>query len=357
MEALFDTDTVFLGNPLRSWLLAAATAIVVFIALWAAKRLLVRYVAKLSRKTKTYIDDVIRESIARTRTFFVVFVSLYAGSGVLFMTDDVARTINRIVGLVIIVQIGIWGNTAIRTVIDSEAKRRMATDPNSVTTLGALGFVGRLLMWALLVLMALDNFGYDVTALLAGLGIGGIAVALAVQNILGDLLGSLSIVLDKPFEVGDFIIVDDKLGTVERVGLKTTRIRALSGEQLVFANSDLLSARIQNYKRMFERRAVFTIRVKYGTPRHLIEKAAQIIRAAIEAQELARFDRAHFASYAESALLFEAVYYVKEPGYNEYMDTQQAINLHIHAEFDKEGIEFALPARVVTMEGAEAQPE
>ena len=181
--------------------------------------------------------------------------------------------------------------------------------------------------------------------------------ALALQNVLGDLFASLSIVFDKPFVVGDSVAVDDFSGTVEYVGLKTTRIRSISGEQLVFANSDLLSARIQNYKRMFERRAVFTIRVKYGTPRHLIEKAAQIIRAAIEAQELARFDRAHFASYAESALLFEAVYYVKEPGYNEYMDTQQAINLHIHAEFDKEGIEFALPARVVTMEGAEAQPE
>lgn len=350
MEALFDTDIVFLGNPLRTWLLAAATAIFVFIALWAAKRLLVRYVAKLSGKTKTYIDDVIRESIARTRTFFVVFVSLYAGSGVLFMTDDVARTINRIVGLVIIIQIGIWGNAAIRTVIDSETKRRMATDPNSVTTLGALGFIGRLLMWALLVLMALDNFGYDVTALLAGLGIGGIAVALAVQNILGDLLASLSIVLDKPFEVGDFIVIDDKSGTVERVGLKTSRIRALSGEQLVFSNSDLLSARIQNFKRMFERRIAFTVGVTYTTPRARLKEIPGIIQSAIESQEHARFDRAHFARYGDSALVFEAVYYVTVPDYNVYMDVQQMINLRIHEAFEAAGVEFAFPTRTVILQ-------
>jgi small-conductance mechanosensitive channel len=355
MEGILGSDTVFLGNPVRAWLLALLTALVVFIALAIAKRLLVRYATSLSGKTRTYVDDVVRESLARTRTFFILFISIYAGSRVLLTTPDVARAIATLVVLVVITQIGIWGNAAINTVVESETKRRLATDPNSVTTLGAIGFLGRLLLWVLLVLMAIDNFGYDVTALLAGLGIGGIAVALAVQNILGDLFASLSIVLDKPFEVGDFIVVDDKSGTVERVGLKTSRIRALSGEQLVFSNSDLLSARIQNFKRMFERRVVFTLRVSYATPRHLVAEVPRIIRGAIEEQDNTRFDRAHFATYGDDALVFEAVYYMTVPDYNPYMDTQQAINLRIHEEFEKRGIEFAFPTRTVLLQQTSQQ--
>ncbi len=350
MEALFQTETVFLGNPLRTWLLALATAAAVYVSLTLAKRLLVRYATKLAGRTATYVDDIIRETLQRTRTFFVVFVSLYAGSRVLAKPPDVAAAVGMIVMLGIIVQIGIWGTTAINTIIESETKRRLASDPNSVTTLGALGFIGRLVLWVLLVLMAIDNLGYNVTTLLAGLGIGGIAVALAVQNILGDLLASLSIVLDRPFEIGDFIVVDDKSGTVERIGLKTSRIRALSGEQLVFSNSDLLSARIQNFKRMFERRIAFTLGVTYATPRTQLKEIPGILRTAIEAEANARFDRAHFARYGDSALVFEAVYYVKVPDYGVYMDVQQAINLRIHEVFEAAAIEFAFPTRTVILQ-------
>jgi len=189
--------------------------------------------------------------------------------------------------------------------------------------------------------------GVDITALIAGLGIGGIAVALALQNVLGDLFASLSIVLDKPFVIGDFIIVDDLLGTVEHIGLKTTRVRSLFGEQLVFSNSDLLNSRIRNYKRMHERRIVFSLGVTYQTPYEKLAAIPDIIREIIELQEQVRFDRAHFKEYGDFALEFEIVYYMLVPDYNAYMDTQQAINLALYERFEKEGISFAYPTQTL----------
>ncbi|MGD8498895.1 MAG: mechanosensitive ion channel family protein, partial [Chromatiales bacterium] len=211
----------------------------------------------------------------------------------------------------------------------------------------AVGFVARLVLWSIILLLALDNLGVDVTALVAGLGVGGIAVALAVQNILSDLFASLSIVLDKPFAVGDFLIIDSFLGSVEHVGLKTTRLRSLSGEQLVFSNTDLLGSRIRNYGRMFERRVVFKIGVTYQTPRDKLTKIPGIIKEAIEAQDKTRFDRSHFNEYGEFSLNFESVYYIQGPDYNLYMDIQQAINLLIHERFEEEGIEFAYPTQTL----------
>jgi len=215
----------------------------------------------------------------------------------------------------------------------------------AVTTMQGLGFLARLVLGSVVVLVGLDHFGVNITAMVAGLGVGGVAVALAVQNVLGDLFASLSIVLDKPFVVGDFIVVGEQRGTVERVGLKTTRVRSLSGEQLVFSNSDLLSSRIQNFKRMDERRVSFRIGVTYQTPRSALESIPGTIRQIIESIDRTRFDRAHFASYGDFALLFEIVYYVLDSDYNVYMDVQQTINLRIHEAFEKDGIEFAYPTQ------------
>ena len=173
------------------------------------------------------------------------------------------------------------------------------------------------------------------------------AVALAVQNILGDLFASLSIVLDKPFVLGDFLIVDEHLGTVEYIGLKSTRLRSLWGEQIVFSNADLLKSRLRNFGRMFERRIVFPVGVTYQTPRDKLEAIPGIIREAIQAQEKTRFDRSHFKEFGDFSINFESVYYVLVPDYNLYMDIQQAINLQIHKRFEEEGIEFAYPTQTL----------
>lgn len=346
----------FLNNPLRTWLIAGATAVAVYIGLHFVQRLVLRYMSGWSRRTTTNIDDLLQSVLASTRIFFLLFVSLFAATRVLFLTPDLTAALETVAVVVFVLQLAFWGNALITGLVKRELDGRAQTDPGSAMTLNALAFLGRLVLWSVLLLMGLENLGVDVTALLTGLGIGGIAVALAVQNVLGDLLGSLSIVLDKPFVIGDFIVIDDKSGTVEKIGLKTSRLRALSGEQLIFANSDLLTARIQNFKRMYERRIAFTIGVTYATPRAQIEAVPGIIRTAVEAQEQARFDRSHFASYGDSALNFETVYYVTIPDYGVYMDVQQNINLLIHEAFEAAGIEFAYPTQTLLLQRAAKQP-
>lgn len=204
--------------------------------------------------------------------------------------------------------------------------------------------------------MTLDNLGVDVTTLITGLGIGGVAIALATQNILGDLFASLSIVLDKPFVVGDFIRTGEDLGRVEQIGLKTTRVRSLSGELLVFSNSDLLQSRIRNYKQMEERRILFRIGVVYQTAPARLRRIPLIVREIIERQQAVRFDRAHFAAFGDSSYDFEFVYFVGSPDYNAYMDTQQAINLAIVDAFAAEKIELAYPTRTLHLERAAPAP-
>ena len=226
-----------------------------------------------------------------------------------------------------------------------------AGSPTAAGSLTGLRWLILLVAYALILLLALQNSGVDVTSLIAGLGIGGIAVALAMQNILGDLFASLTIALDKPFVIGDFIVVGSEMGTVEHVGLKTTRVRSLSGEQLVFGNADLLSSRVRNYKRMSERRVVFGFGVVYATPPETLEAINTIVRSAVEAQSNVRFDRCHFHRFGASSLDFEAVYYINSPDYNAHMDAQQAVHLSIARAFRDQSIEFAFPTQTLYLVG------
>ena len=211
------------------------------------------------------------------------------------------------------------------------------------------GFVKEALsmaVWVLAFLLLLANLGIDITALIAGLGVGGIAIALAVQKVLGDLLASLSIALDKPFKVGDFLVVGNEKGTVEHIGIKSTRLRSLDGEQIIMSNADLLGSRVRNFGLMYERRIVYKLGIVYETPREKIKAVPAIIERAIRAHDKTRFDRAHFVSFGDFSLNYEAVFYVLDPAYGVSMDIQQAINLEIHEEFEKLGIEFAYPTAV-----------
>lgn len=343
---------VFLGNSVKLWLIALGTAIALFLVLIVVRRTVIRKFRDAAQRTSTNIDDLLLEILRHAKGWFLLVVALFAGSVFLSLPGSVSTAIRSLTVIAMLVQAGIWAGLVINFYLQSYRKRRLQKDPGSVTTLSALGLFSKIAVWSIVLLLALDNLGINVTALVAGLGVGGIAVALAVQNVLGDLLASLSIVLDKPFVVGDFIVIDDFLGSIEYVGLKTTRVRSLSGEQLVFANSDLLKSRIRNYGRMFERRVVFAIGITYETPREQVEKVPKILRAAVESQDNTRFDRAHFKSYGDFALQFEIVYYVLMADYNRYMDIQQAINFYIMEQFEREGIEFAYPTRTLWLKNA-----
>jgi small-conductance mechanosensitive channel len=340
-------NTSFYDNTLSRWLIALSVAVTVAVALRIFQALGVRYIARLAARTETTWDDAFVELLRDTRWLFLLIIALFAGALLLTLPERVRGITNSVVIVALLVQAGAWLNAAILFWVEGYRKRKLTEDPASVTTMSAVGFVGRLVLWSVILLLVLDNLGMDVTALVAGLGVGGIAVALAVQNILGDLFASLSIVLDKPFTVGDFLVIGDYMGSVEYIGLKTTRIRSLSGEQLVFSNADLLSSRIRNYGRMFERRVLFNIGVTYQTPRAQLVKIPAIIREAVEAQTKTRFDRSHFKEYGDFSLNFESVYYVLGADYNIYMDIQQAINLRIHERFEEEAIEFAYPTQTL----------
>jgi small-conductance mechanosensitive channel len=347
-------DTYFLENSPQAWLTAAGVAVFIFLILKIFQNFLVRRLERFTRKTETLLDDALLEVVRQTKRFFLAAVALYAGSFVLVLSPGNEQSINTAVVIVAILQGALWGNSAISFWLGNIVQRRKVEDGATATSLTALIFVGKLILWSVAALLVLENLGVNITALVAGLGIGGIAVALALQNVLGDLFASLSIVLDKPFVIGDFIIVDQHLGTVEHIGLKTTRIRSLSGEQVIFSNADLLRSRIRNFKRMYERRIVFSIGVTYDTPYEKLAKIGSILREIVESKSDTRFDRAHFKEYSDSSLMFEVVYFVLKPDFNTYMDIQQSINLDIYRRFQELGIRFAFPTRTIHVENAKS---
>lgn len=338
---------VYMGNTLQSWLIAACILIVLFTVLTIILRVAIHKLTKLAAATDNQIDDLLVEMLKNTKFFILLVVSAYVASYAISLKPSIAVLWQKAVILILILQLGLWASAGISFWLGRTIRKRMDQDTSSVTTITFLGFVARLLLWIIVLLLILDNLGVNITGLVAGLGIGGIAVALAVQNILGDLLASLSIVLDKPFVIGDFVVVDSLSGTIEHIGLKTTRIRSLSGEQLIFSNNDLLKSRVHNYKRMSERRIVFSFGVVYQTSLEKLKAIKEIISDIINKEGNARLDRVHFKEYGDSSLNFEVVYFVNNADYNIYMDVQEAINLEIFRRFQQEGIEFAYPTQTL----------
>ena len=336
----------YLGNPSTEWLAALGIFIGVATVLFLARRLLVGRLATIAQRTNTDLDDLAVDLIRRTRFYFIIVIAAAIGSLGLDLPSRVERAREMVAMIAAALQAGVWGNGLVNFWVNRHIRKTGRTGA-AATTLGAIGFLVRVMLWGILLLVALDTAGIEITTIITGLGIGGIAIALAVQNVLGDLFSALSIVLDRPFVVGDFIVVDTFMGTVEHIGLKSTRLRSISGEQIIIGNSDLLKSRIRNYQRLQERRVLFVVGVQYDTSPEKAERIPTIIREVVSAQRLVRLDRTHLARLAESSIEFETVYYIATPEYNLYMDTQQTIVLELLRRFAAEGIEFAFPTRTV----------
>jgi small-conductance mechanosensitive channel len=339
------------ANDVTDWLITAAVFVAVLVAVPVARFVGSRLFASVSRRTGVPWGDTVAETLQGTSIVLFIPIAAYAASLSLTFPARVERFAALAAIAALLLQVALWGNRTISFWLKRKVEIARATDPEGATAMSLIGFGARVLLWTFVVLLGLDQLGFNITTLVAGLGVGGIAVALATQNILSDLFASLSIVLDKPFVVGDFIVIDNLRGNVERVGIKTTRIRSLDGELLVFSNADLLKSRIQNYQRMMERRVLFSVGVVYQTPHEKLERVTQWLREAVEAQTGTRFDRAHFKEYGDSALVFEIVYHVLTRDYNTFMDVQQAINLEIFARFTREGVDFAYPTRTLYIAG------
>nr|WP_305909851.1 mechanosensitive ion channel family protein [Methylomarinum sp. Ch1-1]MDP4522789.1 mechanosensitive ion channel family protein [Methylomarinum sp. Ch1-1] len=342
-------------NMVLDWCYAFATALTTFLLLYFLRWILILRLKRLEKPSKASLINAFLSVIQRANSFFFLMLAVFAASQLLTLTTATQTTISNLTKVATVFQVAVWASSFVSAWVFRILARRTKGDGASMSALSIFNFSSQVIVWSIALLLILQNFGIDVTALVAGLGIGGVAIALALQRILGDLFSSFSIVLDKPFVVGDFIIFDDFLGSVEHIGIKTTRIRSLSGEQIICANGDLLNTRIRNYKRMNERRVTFKIGVVYQTPPEKLQQIPAMIREIIEAQQPTRFDRAHFSAYDDFALLFEIVYYVLDPDYNLYMDIQQAINLEIFTRFQAAGIQFAYPTQSLYLQNLPSQ--
>jgi small-conductance mechanosensitive channel len=343
-------DSLFLGNTIQAWVSTLGIALAINLGVGIVKAFIVHRLTTFTGGTRTAVDDCVLEVVRRTKQWLIFLASLYVGSRYLELPDRADLVLRSAAMLGLFIQIGLWLSGVLTFWVERWRARSVTEDAGAATSIAAMNFVGLLVLWTVIVLLVLDNFGVNITALVAGLGVGGVAVALAVQNILGDLFASLSIVVDKPFVIGDVIAVDQFVGTVEYVGLKTTRLRSPTGEQLIFPNGNLLQSRLRNFKRMTDRRNIFTFGVVYRTPPDKLERIPEIVRGIIESQPAARFERAHFKALGQSSLDFEVSYLMTDPDFAKYLETQQAINLGLLRALEAEGIGFAYPTQSVFVE-------
>lgn len=338
----------FFHNTVLQYLISVGIFFIGIIFIHLIKVAVIQYLKKLSQKTETVFDDFLIENIERTVIPMLYFGAFYIALHNLKF-EVVDKTINAL-GAVIITLLGIrFAISILAQLLENYWLKSLHDEAKEKSLKGLLG-IGKFLIWGAGIIFLLDNLGFKISTVIAGLGVGGIAVALAAQTVLGDLFSYVAILFDRPFEVGDFIVIDDKLGTVDHIGIKTTRLTSLSGEQLVFSNTDLTGSRIRNYKRMLRRRVVFKIGVVYQTKLEHLQEIPLIIRNIIEGIDDTAFDRSHFQAFGDFSLDFETVYYVIGNDYNKYMDIHQKVNLRIFEEFQKRGIEFAYPTQTLFVE-------
>lgn len=341
----------FLGNSYERWATALLILVSGYLVVALLRTLVLSRLRKLAPRTQLRWDDYLLLMVEKTSHPFLFAVFLYFALRTLKLPAEANSVISHVFVLIVFLQVGRWLSHSLRFYSEPYTVITTEHDAGRATTMRALFFLGNIVVWTAVALLILDNWGVKISALVAGLGIGGVAVALAVQNILGDLFASLSIVFDKPFVIGDFINVGGDMGSVEHIGLKTTRVKSLSGEQLIFSNSDLLRSRVRNFKRQQERRVVINFGVLYETPPEKLELIPTIIRQALEGEEKVRLERAHLSGFGDSALNYELVYWVTNPDFNLHMDIQQRFMMKVIRRLAAEGVEFAYPTRKIYLDG------
>lgn len=321
-----------------------ATAGVAFVALsivfMIVQKIVLMRLANIAKKTKTDVDDVLIDVVRSLRPPFYYFLAFYIS----ILSLTLSSLVESIVAGVLIIWIVFQGVTALQVLINFVLVKRLG---NKGSTYSFLNSIIKWVLYSVGLLLVLSNLGVDVTSLIAGLGIGGLAIAFALQNILSDLFSSFAIHLDKPFEEGDYIIVSGHKGTIEHIGIRSTRMRSINGEEIIISNQELTSAQVQNYRDLAERRASFSFGVLYETDAKKVKAIPDMVKSIFEKQNNIRLDRVHFKSFGDSSLDFEVVYYVQSKEYGKYMDIQQDINFALMEQFEKEGIEFAYPTQTL----------
>lgn len=335
----------FLGNQVVDYLIALGIILLGLILVQIIRRIIIQRIQAWTQHTETQLDDRLIKTFERALVPMLYLGIFYVAIRNLTLHDILNQALDAIWA--------IWFTVIAVRFIVSLIEYGLTlygiekNNTNIESTLTSIIPAIRTVVWAIGIVFLLDNLGFDVSAVIASLGIGGVAIALASQGLLQDLFSYFSILFDRPFEIGDFIVVGDFVGTVEHVGIKTTRMKSLSGEQLVLSNTDLTGSRIRNYMPMKTRRIAFTLGVTYETGLSQLEKIPHLIQSIVEAVDDVTFDRAHFSSYGDFSLNYEVVYIVNSSDYALYMDAQQQINFELKRQFEELGIEFAYPTQVV----------
>ena len=346
-------NQIYFGNTILKYIVAIGIFVLVIIVVKVFRLIVLRRLKKWAEKTETTIDDFILVGIKKSVVPIIYYGAIFLSVRSLNLSDS-ARSILDILSIIVVTFfiIRLITSTLDFSIISYTAKQDAGD--KKAKQLKSISALARIIIWGVALVFLLDNLGFDISAVVAGLGIGGIAVALAAQSILGDLFSYFIIFFDRPFELGDYIKIGDKNGTVEHIGIKTTRIRALSGEQLVFSNTDLTSSRLHNFKKLQKRRKIFMLGVIYETPAEKLKIIPDIVKDIITEVEKSEYDRGHFKEFGDFSLNFEFVYYVLSSDYATYMDTQHNINMKIFNKFKEEGIEFAYPTQLVYVNKAES---
>jgi small-conductance mechanosensitive channel len=342
---------MYFGNSLQSWVWAVGAFLGTFLLLPLLRRSILAHRTRVAQLKAPAGVDLVLTLIERTSGLFLWAVALYVGERFLDLPPRVERASTVLIVLVFWFQAALWGSAAVRFALERQSQ--LAVNQGDAAMRGSLGvilFVARLVIFVVAVLLALDNLGVNITALVAGLGIGGIAIALAVQTVLGDLFASLSITLDKPFMVGDLLRIDDVEGSVERIGIKSTRLRSVTGEQIIVSNADLLKSRVRNLGRMAERRVLFTLALRHDTPPAKLEQVPQLVRAVVQAQADTRFEHCALNALGESALQYQVCYFVSMQTPGRLLAVTDAVNRGILAALAREDIRFAGAPRAVLLE-------
>lgn len=342
-------DATFLGNTLYDWLVAVAIIVFTFLALKIFKIVIFRRLKKWAAGTKTSWDEFILSIIEKSVLPLLYISTVYFALQALTFGDRITNVFHVAYMMAITFYVVKIIIAAFRKFVFSFIQRDEDSDSKEKQAGGLIAIVN-IIIWILGVVFLIDNMGYNVTTIVAGLGVGGIAIALAAQAVLGDLFSYFVIFFDRPFEIGDFVVIGDDNGIIEYIGIKTTRIRTLNGEQLVCSNTDLTNSRLHNFKRMQRRRIVFSLGVTYQATATQLAGIPDTVKAIITATPKVSYDRGHFSGFGDFSLNFEFVYYVEDPDYTLYMDSQQAIYLAIFSAFEKQGIDFAYPTQTIQID-------
>ncbi|MDD4351833.1 MAG: mechanosensitive ion channel family protein [Candidatus Gracilibacteria bacterium] len=331
------------GNPIKIYLIALGIFLSVVILFQFTQNIVIKRLKKFTKKTKSKIDDLMVDMLDRIGWPFYTTLGLFAASTYLELPQIISNVL-----IYTFIVIATWQAILIlQKVVDHGTEKALRKANSNKDIIRILSSFLKISLWIIAGILILSNLGYNVSSLIAGLGIGGIAIALAMQNILSDIFSSFSIYLDKPFQVDDFVVIGQHRGTVTKIGIKTTRIQSVQGEEIVFANKDLLNTVIQNFKKMARRKVVFLIGVTYQTKTSLLRKIPKLVKEIFANIKLADLERVHFKNFGDSNLQFEIAYFVNSQDYVAYLDTQQRVNLALKTAFEKEGISFAYPTQTV----------